>query len=233
MSDRRKLWDVRYVLVVLLLAAGILAVVWLSVRPLALPALFRWASESEPNVGPPPEAFDRFRRQQDALANGADVGPIRCSLTPWPDRAGDHPPDLRLELSNSSDSPVTIWYTTWPHSHVTVLVRDEARKIVEQFHWGSLSSVAVGIDDAGRPTTKLPTRTLQSGETYTAGIYLSTLRDYLDVSPSRYRLEAVFVYDDLGGWPELGQHFVARSGAVGVEVGERDAGDTKRPWRLR
>jgi hypothetical protein len=111
-NKRRKLWDLLYVPVVLLLAAGALAVAWLSLRPLALPALFRWASESDPNVGPPPEAFDRFRRQQDDLANGTDVGPIRCTLAPWPDRAGDHPPDLRLDLTNSSDGPVTIWYTT-------------------------------------------------------------------------------------------------------------------------
>src|SRR5262249_24193147 len=164
MSERRKLWDVLYVPVVLLLALGVLAAVWLSVQPLALPALFRWASESDPDVGPPAVAFDRFRRQQDALANGADVGPIRCTLAPWPDRAGDHPPDLRLELTNRSDSPVTIWYATWPHAHVTFLVRDEGGKIVEQVHWGSLSSVAVGIDDNGRPTTKLPTLALQPGE---------------------------------------------------------------------
>jgi hypothetical protein len=47
-------------------------------------------------------------------------------------------------------------------------------------------------------------------------------------SPGRYRVEVVFVYDDLGGVSEPGQHFVARSGTVGVEVGEPGAGDTKR-----
>jgi hypothetical protein len=106
MSARRKLWDVLYALIVLLLAAGVLAVVWLSVRPLALPALFRWASESEPNVGPPPEAFDRIRRQQDEIADGEDVGPIRCTLVPSHHREGDGPADLQLGLTNTSDRPV-------------------------------------------------------------------------------------------------------------------------------
>jgi hypothetical protein len=233
MNDRRKLWSLLYLPIVALLAAGVLVVVWLSLRPLALPALYQWASESEPNVGPPSEAFERFRRQQDDLAHGADVGPIRCTLVPWPDRDGEHPPDLRLELTNVSGGPVTIWYTTWPHAHVTFLVRDEDGKIVEQFQWGSLSSVAVGIDDAGRPTTKLPTLTVQPGEAHTAGIYLSTLRDYLDVPAGRYRLEAVFVYGDLGGWPDGEERFIARSGPVEIEVGKSGAGGKKPSWRLR
>jgi hypothetical protein len=81
-------------------------------------------------------------------------------------------------------------------------VRDEG-KIIEQFHWASLSSPAVGIDDNGRPNTKLPTLTLQPGEAHIAGIYLSTLRNYLHMQPSRNRVEAVFVYDEtrqLAGW---------------------------------
>ena len=36
----------------------------------------------------------------------------------------------------------------------------------------------------------------------------------------RYTVEAVFVYDDLGGWPYGHQHFVARSGTVALEIGE-------------
>jgi hypothetical protein len=186
MSDRCKLLDLLYLPVVLLLAAGILAVVWLSVRPLVLPLLNRWASESEPDAGPPPEAFDRFRRQQDEIANGDDRGPIRCTLVPSHDLAGDDPADLQLSLTNTSDRPVTIWYYTWPHAHVTFLVRYAEGKIVGQFHWGSLSSQLVTVDPAtGRPTGPVPTKTLQPGETYSAGIYLSTLRDYLDVPPGR------------------------------------------------
>jgi hypothetical protein len=221
MSDKRlKLWDPLYVPVVLLLAAGALAVAWLSLKPQLMPWLSRWASESDPDVGPPPEAFERFRREQDDIARGGDRGPIRCTLAPWPDRAGGHPPDLRLELINGSDEPVTIWYYTWPHAHVTFLVRDGAGKIIAQFHWGTLSSQLVTLDPAtGRPAGPVPTKTLHPGEAYTAGIYLGTLRDYLDVPPGRYRVEAVFVYDDLGGWPDGEQRFVARSGGVEVEVG--------------
>jgi hypothetical protein len=45
-----------------------------------------------------------------------------------------------------------------------------------------------------------------------AGSYLSTLRNYLDVPPGRYRVEAVFVYDDLGGWPDADHHSTSSPG---------------------
>jgi hypothetical protein len=167
---------------------------------------------------------------------GADRGPIRCTLEPWPDGNGEHP-DLRLSLTNTSEEPVTLWYYTWPHAHVTFILRDDddAGKAVYSFHWGSLSSLAVGVDPkTGRPTTRLPTRTLKTGETYTAGIYLSTLRDYRDVFSGLYRIEAVFVYSDLGGWPAPNQDFVARSGTVGIAVTswDRNNGREKNNWRI-
>jgi hypothetical protein len=205
MSERRKLWNLLYVLIVLLLAAGIVAVVCLSCVPLTKPR--REASES-------------------------DLGPLRCTLEPWPDRTGEDPPDLRLQLTNTSERPVTIWYRTWPHAHVLFLFRDDAGRIVAQFHFGSLSSRAFQVDDAGRPTTPLPTLRLEPGESYSAGIHLNTLADNLDVPPGRCRVEAVFTYADLGGWPEPHQHFVARSGAVTVEVGESGPGANKPVWRL-
>jgi hypothetical protein len=48
-----------------------------------------------------------------------------------------------------------------------------------------------------------------------------------------YRIEAVFVYSDLGGWPESDQDFVARSEPVKIEVGDRQPGDRFRAWRRR
>ncbi len=235
MSDtHRKLSLFSQVAVGVLLAVGLLAVALLIAGEHFRPLWLRFISESDPEAGrPPPEAFERFRREQEDIANAGDRGPIRCRLVPWPED-GEHPPDLRLELVNTSAEPVTLWYYTWPHAHVTFLVRDPHSKPVASFHWGTLSSTAVGIDDAGRPTTKLPTRTLKPGEKYTAGIWLSSLRDYLEVpSPGVYRVEAVFVYGDLGGWPALDQDFVARSQGVEIVVGAPDGQDKKPSWRLR
>jgi hypothetical protein len=127
---------------------------------------------------------------------------------------------------------VTIWYYTWPHAHVTFLVRDLDGKGVASFHWGTLSSQAVGIDTTGQPTTKLPTLTLQPGETYTAGFWLTSLRDYLPVPPGNYIVQAVFVYHDLGGLPAPEQRFVSQSQAVTVDV-EEPKDDKKLSWRLR
>jgi hypothetical protein len=79
----------------------------------------------------------------------------------------------------------------------------------------------------------VPRKSLQPGEAYTAGICLTTLRDYLDVPPGRYRIEAVFQYGDLGGWPEDEQHFLARSGAVEIEAEESGAAGKKQAWRSR
>jgi hypothetical protein len=86
-----------------------------------------------------------------------------------------------------------------------------------------------------RPSPPLPTHTLQPGETYTAGIYFRNLADCCHPRPERlstYRVEAVFVYSDLGGWPAANQDYVARSGTVEIEVGEPDADDKKPVWRL-
>jgi hypothetical protein len=106
-------------------------------------------------------------------------------------------------------------------------------KTVASFQWGTLSSQAVGIEAAGRPTT-LPPLTLKPGETYTAGIWLTCLRDGCLGRPEKpgvYRVEAVFVYSDLGGWPAPDQDVVARSGAVEVVIEPDD--DMKTSWRLR
>jgi hypothetical protein len=43
----------------------------------------------------------------------------------------------------------------------------------------------------------------------------------------------VFVYSDLSRWLEPNQEFVARSGTVEIEVGDRQPGDRFRAWQLR
>ena len=202
-----------------------------------LQSLFHWPlfASSKPAEEPPAVAFERFRREQQDIADGAERGPIRSTVTPWSDRGGQHPPDLLLSLTNTSSEPVTLWYTTWPHCHVTFVVRDEDEKIVASFHWGTLSSQAVSVDSQGKLVTPLPTLTLKPGETYTAGVWLSTLSDCCQPRPERpgvYSVEAVFVYSDLSGWPQPDQDFVARSEPVEIVVGKPD-GDKKPSWRLR
>jgi hypothetical protein len=76
----------------------------------------------------------------------------------------------------------------------------------------------------------VPTLTLQPCETYSTGIYLTTLRDYLPVPPGDYTVEAVFVYSDLGGLPDGEQRYVARSEGVWIVV---EPDDDKHPvWQL-
>jgi hypothetical protein len=216
--------------------AGVLTVAFVLLVALVVsgeylrPLWQRFVWESDPyGARPAPEIFEQFRREQEAVAVGADQGPLRCALAPW-DGEDEHA-DLRLSLTNTSADQVTIWYHTWPHAHVTFLVRDLDGKAVASFLWGTLSSQAVGIDDAGRPTTKLPTLTLKPSEIYTAGIYLTSLRHYLDVPPGDYTVEAAFVYHDLGGVPAPEQNFVAQSEAVKIVVGAAD-GDKKPSWRI-
>jgi hypothetical protein len=234
---RRKLFNLLHALAVLLLIAGVLAVVWLYVSPYAHPWFLRFISEVEPIPPPPPEAIEQFRKRQDDIGHGADRGPFRCTLSPGTDAIGDHPPNLSFGLTNRSASPVTIWYTTWPHVHVTFLVRDQAGEPVASFRWGTLSSWLVRVDpETGQPTTRLPTQTWNPGETYTTMIPLQALREGCNgrpKNPGRYRIEAVFVYSDLGGWPAPNQDFVARSQSAEVEVRDPQSGDKFRAWRLR
>jgi hypothetical protein len=211
---------VAFVLLVALIIAGD------DLRPL----WWRFISESDRDSARSPQAmFDRYRRQQQDIASGADRGPMRCTLEPWPGDNVEHP-DLRLSLTNTSAEPLAMWYYTWPHSHVNFLLRDPDGKPVASFHWGMLSSQAVGIDGAGRPTTRLPTLTLQPGETYTAGFWLTSLRDYRPVPPGNYIVEAVFVYHDLGGLPDGEQRYVARSEGVWIVVEPED--DKYPVWQL-
>src|ERR1700689_3497482 len=101
MNDlRRKLSNLLPGAVGVLLAVAVVVVVLLSIGDQLRPLLPRFISESEPTVGPPPEAFERFRREQDDIAHGEARGPIRCSLSPWSD-GGAHPPDLKLSLTNT------------------------------------------------------------------------------------------------------------------------------------
>jgi hypothetical protein len=231
-TTRRILSNSLTVLAGALTAAFLLLVALIVAGDYLRPLLLRFVWASDPNgARPRPEVFEQVRRDQEAVANAADQGPLRCSLAPW-GGDGEHA-DLRLSLTNTSADPVTIWYYTWPHAHVTFVVRDLDGKPVASFHWGTLSSQAVSIDDSGRPTTQLPTLALTPGESYTAGIYLTSLRHYLDVPPGHYTIAAVFVYESLNDFPQAGQHFVNRSQAVTVDVEEPDAPGKKPAWRLR
>jgi len=181
MRDRRsKFWNGLGVGVGVLLTAGVLAVVWSYLTTSSsLPSLGFFA------LGPKPDAWQvqfaaRFFRQQDAAAVQEDLGPVRCRLAPWQGVAegNEPPPDLRLELTNTSTDPVQLWYVTAPHCHVTFLVREEAGGVLGSFCFGNYWHATVGGDPAtGRPKPLPPVLTLQPGETYEAGIRLSDLRN--------------------------------------------------------
>ncbi len=67
----------------------------------------RFVYESDLNGGQPPqEVFEQFRRDQEAIAHGADEGPLRCSLEPW--GGGSEHPDLRLSLTNTPGAEVAL-----------------------------------------------------------------------------------------------------------------------------
>jgi hypothetical protein len=87
-NTRRNLSILLQGVAVLLLGAGVLAVALFHAGDVLRPAWFRFISESDPDAAqPPPELFDRFRREQEDIAGGDDRGPIRCTLSPW--TAGD------------------------------------------------------------------------------------------------------------------------------------------------
>jgi hypothetical protein len=101
-NARRKLSLLLQALVGLLLAVVLLAVALLTAGDYVHLPWLRFISESDPEAGrPPQEAFDRFRRQQEDIANAEDRGPIRCTLTPWTE-GGNDLSDLKLSLTNFS-----------------------------------------------------------------------------------------------------------------------------------
>ena len=180
------------------------------------------------------EEAEQWRR--DTVYDGKDQGPLRCRLTPWVKRLkGEGAPDLRLELTNTSQEPVTIWYTTYPHFQVTFLVRDEAGKILKEFFLERLSSLGgYGWDESGRLVNPPPILTLKPGQTYTASFYLSSLQEYLEAprGPGRYQLEAVFAQRDFGGWPAPNQRILTRSEPVPIEVARKAPGALRATWKL-
>jgi hypothetical protein len=195
-----------------------------------------------PDLGPKPNQRQarfaaRFYRQRDAAAASEDIGPISCVLTPWsgPSPNDDPAPDLRLELANTSAAPVRLWYTTGVECHVTFLVYHEPRFVYGSFCLGTLSPAPAKFNaKTNRPEPLPPVMTLEPEETYATGIHLRDLRNGCSgpSGPGNFRLEAVFLYEDIEGYPAAGQRFIARSQPVEIVVGKLD--DDKRPsWRLR
>ena len=104
---RRKLSNLLGVAVGFMLAAGVLGVIWchLVTSDLSWLPNFNFTSKREQLLR---RHASRFQRQRDAAAVEKDVGPLRCTLTPWtgPALDADSAPDLRLELTNTSDEAV-------------------------------------------------------------------------------------------------------------------------------
>jgi hypothetical protein len=167
------------------------------------------------------------------LRHDEDEGPLRCSLMPWP-ASGTmkkyHPFDLHLELSNTTDQPISFWYLTHPHFQVTFVMRDQENKVVKQFFYGSLSSTSWHWFPTGKADRVLPEHTLLPGDDYATNFKMAVLEEYLEVpGPGRYKLEAKFAADGQVG--EAKQRFVAHSQPLLIEV--EAAPDRPRPqWKL-
>ena len=75
MSDmRRKLCLLQQIVVGVFLGVGVLGVILFIVADHARPMLRRLIWESDPDGGrPPPEAFDRIRRQNEGIAGGVEL----------------------------------------------------------------------------------------------------------------------------------------------------------------
>ncbi len=86
---------------------------------------------------------EAWRWREKAMYDGRNQGPLQCRLMPWPIKPrAKHTPDLQLKLTNTSAETVTLWDAGY---HVTLLVRDEAGKIVKEFRFAWLSSSMIII----------------------------------------------------------------------------------------
>jgi hypothetical protein len=223
MSDiHRKLSSLLQTAVVLLLAAGVFAVVclYLGTSDIPLPAAFIMGRKQDPWQM---RYAARFNRHADAAAVRSDTGPLRCRLVTWtgPAQDGGVAPDVRLELTNVSAEPVLLWYASGLECHVTLVVRREGDMVVGSFCLGYLASLPASFDSkTGRPQPLPPVLTLLPGETYSSGIRLQDVGNHSSgpSMPADYELEAVFLYEDLNGFPAADQHFVARSRPVAIRL---------------
>jgi hypothetical protein len=197
-----------------------------SILSVAVVCALHWGRVRPDKSEPPPPAEPEAP---------TDQGPIRCHLVRAGGWWGQDRPEVRIQLTNTSDRPVSLWYSLAPHYHITFLIRDSEGKEVGKFWWGSLSSLKVMCDpETGRPMKPPPMLTLQPGETHTGEVYLSVLRDHCNGPrvPGRYWLEAVFDYHDLGGVPEPNQRFSARSPGLPLDVGPTPDGERLPRWSL-
>lgn len=177
------------------------------------------------------------------LHDGRDQGPLSCKLVPCRKR-NHYDPDLRCDLTNTSEKPVRLWSSSGPpHWKVTFLIRDRNGTVLQEGYWGSLSSSAIGVRNDGTIANRLFVQKLTTGKRYSAGIDLSWVQQFCEVqldpdhrraelAPGRYHLEAAFAYADLGGWPEPNQRYLARSQKLLIEVFAKAPGAKRAKWEL-
>jgi hypothetical protein len=161
---------------------------------------------------------ERHRLLNLVLYEGKERGPIRCRLTPFsaPAHGEDCNKDVKLELINTSDRPVTIWggFPMGPFHHVTFLVRDRSGNVVREYTPARSDARDMLIDPkTHRPTGDVPIITLAPGEVR-AQLFILSVREHKLPGPhlpASSQVEAVFWYEDCGGFPSPGQNMLARS----------------------
>lgn len=146
------------------------------------------------------------------LESEEDTGSLRCRI-----RGGDWlgvSTELTVELKNESDQPVRLWEEhSRPGRGFIFLVRSRrTNKVTGVYTWWWLAPRVY------RPGDTPPVFVLKPGGTYRERVPLDSIREDGKGSGlrGRIRLEAVFAYVDLYGYPEPNQEYFARSNAVDV-----------------
>src|SRR5581483_848338 len=138
------------------------------------------------------------------------------------------------ELANTSTEAVRLWYLTGAECHITFLLRHKEHGICGSITYGNRPHPPVVLNrKTGRPEPLPAVLTLQPGDTYSVGIYLHDLRDGCSGpgAPGSYLLQAVFLYEDIEGFPQSGQRYAARSTSVAIDVRSR-LNDGRLDWHV-
>jgi hypothetical protein len=180
-----------------------------------------------PAARPPPGVLNSRRNR--------GIWQLQCTLTPWPVNAGGQPaPDLRFELTNTLGQQVRLRHVVQPHFQVTFQLRDANDAVVEVFYWGTLALKKPVAEVSGKSDDVDAVYTLNTGETYTTALYLSTLQEHFEVptGPGLYKLEAIF--DSVGhlGKEDLLQRFVGNTRPIQVDVAAKAPGESRGKWKL-